>query len=488
MIKDLKFKSPESEGVRSSDILRFIRYVEENKLNLHSFLFAKGGNIIAEGYFPPFDESFVHRLYSASKTFVALAIGMLVTEGRLKVTDKVISFFPELDTPEVSDLMRECTVEDALTMSIPKYSYAPPELPEPVENRFAFECEKPAGTIFNYGEGTAICTELVERVAGERLSDYMRPLFDKIGVGREIYCLENYDGVSWGASGMMCTLRDFAKVAELVGNRGMHGTEQLIDREYMELMTSVRISTVTGSLYSELKTSGYGYQTWITPRAICMRGMGSQEAFYFTEGDFLFVCNADTTTDGDFTDHRLYDAVKYMIYENIGEPTDDSDAYRELCRKLKSLHLPYYGEAYSPIEKEICDRVYTLSENKMGWREFSLKLGEDEGVITYLKDGGEKSIRFGIGKYLKTTFPETGYYDRRRGVPSGREMTCLNIAEWIEEKKLLLRVYITDVSFGSMFGVIAFKDDKVALQLNKHGQFILDGYSGTASGKMREEE
>ena len=48
MIGDLVYASPESVGVRSEGILKFIRYVEENKINLHSFLFAKGGKIIAE--------------------------------------------------------------------------------------------------------------------------------------------------------------------------------------------------------------------------------------------------------------------------------------------------------------------------------------------------------------------------------------------------------------------------------------------------------
>ena len=40
-----------------------------------------GGKIIVEGYFPPFDKDFLHRLYSSTKTYVAIAVGMLVTEG-----------------------------------------------------------------------------------------------------------------------------------------------------------------------------------------------------------------------------------------------------------------------------------------------------------------------------------------------------------------------------------------------------------------------
>ena len=104
---------------------------------------------------------------------------------------------------------------------------------------------------------------------------------------------------------MLSTLRDFAKVAEFVGHRGNHGGEQLIDREYMERMTGVRITAMTVNRYSQLSTHGYGYLTRITPDAVCMRGMGCQESFYFPSCDLLFVCNGDTMTDSDFSDTRI---------------------------------------------------------------------------------------------------------------------------------------------------------------------------------------
>ena len=37
---------------------------------------------------------------------------MLVTEGKLSVTDRVLDFFPVYDTDEVSPVMRACTLED----------------------------------------------------------------------------------------------------------------------------------------------------------------------------------------------------------------------------------------------------------------------------------------------------------------------------------------------------------------------------------------
>ena len=483
MLKDMLYASPESEGVRSRDILKFIRYVTENKINLHSFLFAKGGRIIAEGYYPPFDESFLHRLYSASKTYVALAIGMLVTDGRVRLSDKVISFFPEYDTDEVPLHARKYTVEDALTMSTPYYPVRAKEIPDAIANPYERPIGKPAGTLFAYNDGAEVCADIVERVSGMFLADFLRPLLDKLGVGGGATFVKDHDGGAWGGSGMMSTLRDFAKVAEFIGHLGCHDGEQLIDREYMLKMTSIRKMTVSGNLYSPLATHGYGYLTWISPDAICMRGMGCQEAFYFPEGDLLFVSNGDTMTDFDYSDTRIYEAVKYFVFEEMGEPMPDSDDYDLLLEKLASLEMPRYGKEDSPLSSTVSGVRYEVEENDMGWSHFALDLSEREGSITYANARGEKTIRFGCGSYLEGKFPEVHYYGMQRGVPSGREPDSLAIAEWLDKDTLLIRVYITDISFGSVFIKIAFKDELAAIQLKKRGEFLLDDYGGFAIGK-----
>ena len=58
-MKELLFSTPEAEGVRSSDILRLISFIEDNKINLHSLILLRHGRVIAEGYVPPFGEGFL---------------------------------------------------------------------------------------------------------------------------------------------------------------------------------------------------------------------------------------------------------------------------------------------------------------------------------------------------------------------------------------------------------------------------------------------
>lgn len=485
MPKELIYSTPEAEGVRSSDILKLIKFIEDNKINLHSIMLLRHGKVIAEGYVPPFDKSFLHRLYSATKTYVAVAVGMLYTEGRLGLSDRIISLFPEFDTDEVPALMRECTVEHALMMSTPHMPVRAVENASCLNNPYAIPCHKPAGALFAYNDGADMLARVVERVSGKGLVDYMRPLFEKLGISPLTRCIKDCNGGAWGGSGMLCTTEDFARFALFVHNRGMVDGEQLVDRGYMERMTSKRSeSNIARNSYSPLISGGYGYLTWITPDAVCMRGMGAQQAYCFGKGDLIFVCTGDTMTDGDYADVRLYDAVKYLVYDNMTAPMPRSADTDELERKLMHLSMPSYGVASSDTAQRVSGKKWMLGENPMGWKWVELNLGEREGSITYESSRGVKTIDFGLGEYIRTAFPEKHYYDEQRGVPSGRELDALTVAEWIDENKLLLRVYITDVSFGTVFALISFGDGVITMSLNKRGEFILEDYGGLAMGYL----
>ena len=91
----LKTTTPESVGISSKVIREYIESLIERGVNLHSFLVMRDGKICAEGYCPPYTEDKLQRMYSISKTFSSAAIGMMVTEGRIKLSDKITDYFPE---------------------------------------------------------------------------------------------------------------------------------------------------------------------------------------------------------------------------------------------------------------------------------------------------------------------------------------------------------------------------------------------------------
>lgn len=109
--------SPESQGISSASIQKFIEEANKCDYEWHSFILMRHGKVVSEGYWEPFAKGDVHTLYSLSKAFTSTAVGLLVGEGELNVSDKLISFFPDLLPDDVSDNLKAMTVHNMLTMN-----------------------------------------------------------------------------------------------------------------------------------------------------------------------------------------------------------------------------------------------------------------------------------------------------------------------------------------------------------------------------------
>ena len=78
---------PELQGVSSSGIIDFLNAIDTGRQEIHSFMFLRHSKVIGEGWWNPYGPDYKHLMYSASKTFTATAIGLAVTEGRLKLPE-----------------------------------------------------------------------------------------------------------------------------------------------------------------------------------------------------------------------------------------------------------------------------------------------------------------------------------------------------------------------------------------------------------------
>ena len=90
-----KTVTPESVGISSEKVLEFYKHLEKTDLSTHAVIMAKGDSIFSETYWAPFNKDFKHRMYSVSKSFVGIAVGLAEQEGLLSLDDKFIKYFPE---------------------------------------------------------------------------------------------------------------------------------------------------------------------------------------------------------------------------------------------------------------------------------------------------------------------------------------------------------------------------------------------------------
>jgi len=223
--------SPESQGIPSGAILNFLNRIDAERINMHGCLLLRHNRIAAEGYWSPWTADQKHRMYSTSKSFVSLAVGMMVEDGKLALDDKVVDHFPDKLPDSVHPWLAAQTVRDLLTMwtAHTRTTYTRDD-PDWVRTFFNKQPSHPSGSVFSYDTyATVVLNAIVERLADKPFLDFIRPRFlDKIGFSQDAFCIRTPEGISWGGSGVICTLRDLAKVALTTMNNGRWGNEQLL--------------------------------------------------------------------------------------------------------------------------------------------------------------------------------------------------------------------------------------------------------------------
>lgn len=480
--------SPESLGISSSAILSFIERTEKEHINMHGFLVLRKGQLAAEGYWAPYTHESMHRMYSVSKSFVSLAVGLMVDEGKLRLEDRVATFFEDKAPQNLHPYLAQATVRDLLMMATPHSSTAYTRYDRDFAAAFFHkEPSHPPGMVFSYDtSATVILNTIVERISGVPFMEYMRDkLLDPVGFSKDTWCVQTPEGTSWGGSGVICTLRDMAKLAYVCMNNGRWNGEQLISEQYIRAATSKQIdNSMTGN-------EGYGYQIWREKdNGFAFRGMGSQFAFCFPDQELLFACIADTQIMGPIAATLLKNAFREEIFTKLhNQPLPaDQASNKALDQKIASLSIiPQQGNRTSSYAEKINGKWFHLNENPMNISRLRFTFQGDEGVWEYENDTGMHQLGFGIGKKKAGIFPQKNYFGERIGTEKGEGYQCLVSGAWVEEHKLNLLVYITDDYLGTARMSFAFNEDEISIHMIKVAEWFLEEYMGFAGGIMAQD-
>jgi CubicO group peptidase (beta-lactamase class C family) len=366
-------RTPESEGVSSAGIVDFLNAVDTGRVELHSFMFIRHGKVIAEGWWNPYGSDYKHIMFSASKTFTATAIGLAVSENRLRITDKVISFFPYSLPDSISDYMREMTVQNLLTMSVGQDQ-------EPRRGRdddwirsfIATVPAKEPGTVFKYNNTASfMLSAIVQQLTGQTVFDYLQPRIFKPLAIRGIDWDLNPQGINLGMIGLRLHTEDMAKFGQLLLQNGVWSGKQLVPKEWVKEATSYKIESNDGGANRAPKNlndwaQGYCYQMWRGKNnSVRLDGMGGQFVVLFPDKDAIVVltANANSTTQNelDLVHNYLIPAIK----SDKALPGDPG-LNNELQKRLASLSLKpttAAGLPKSDIESKISGKEFALPKN-----------------------------------------------------------------------------------------------------------------------------
>jgi len=485
--------TPESVGVSSAGIHAFLQDLEKAHLSTHDVLIARGEQLCFEKYYAPFTEDFLHRMYSVSKSFVAIAVGFALQDGLLTLDTPLGQLFPEEAKLEISPALSCQTVRQMLTMSTARIgnSWFTDRTPDRV--RHYFESPNPAmapGGVWWYdSEGSFMLGAAVERLTGKPFMEYLREkLLRTIGVSEGATCLTCPGGHSWGDSAVLCTPKDLALVARFMMQGGQWDGEQLLDAGYVHDAVTKQIDNCVNGVY-DWETGGYGYYIWCgLDGSFFFNGMGCQLALCLPKQDLLLVYNGDNQGKPD-AKKTIFDS----FYKNVACSLDTADAtdtaaFDALAEYTDALQLMTdSGEATSPMAEKVNGKTYALQPNPMGITRFTLTFdGEGRGSFAYTNAQGDKKWGFGFGENIFGVFPQTGYSDRMGAVSCpGHRYGCAVSAGWVSPFQLHIKVQIIDAYFGTldvMLGFTGQAGEKVTVLMSKTAEDFLDEYNGWATG------
>ncbi len=487
----LPITSPEAVGIPSDAVVRFFRKLAAKRLPMHSVLMLRHGQIAVEGYYKPFDLNRKHRMHSTSKSFVSVAVGILIGEGKLKLSDRVAQFFPDKASSSLHPFLAQATIRDLLMMATPHTECAYYKGPDWADAFFATPPTHLPGKIFSYDTtATVMLCIVIYRITGVEFIEYLRPrLFAPLGMNEDIECIKTACGHDWGGSGVLCTPRDLAKFALVCMNDGRFDGAQLIPEDYIRAATSRQIDNALTADEVEL-SFGYGYQFWRTRNnGFACLGMGSQIAVCLPEQDFVLVTTADTQAiPSGFS--LIYEALWTELYPHL-QKGDKLPANAAACAGLQDMLgrlsvLTVEGASVSPTAASVSGKTYTLADNAMGIKILRFAFGDGEGSLDYENATGAHSLRFGFGRQIAQAFPETHYNGRRIGIPYGRGYECLCSAAWAMPESLLVYCYAIDDHVGTLKMQFVFKDNSVTVLMGKHAEWFFGEYVGFASGACEE--
>ena len=246
-------------------------------------LVMKGDTVLAERYQYERRPEHLFNSMSMAKTVVAMLVGIALEEKKIaSLDDPAEKYVPELKGHPYG----ETPIRHLLTMSsgvrfVEAYSgnddimklarvlllHQGPGGPgalAPFRERVA-----PPGRVFSYASSETYVLALVLRAAtGRNLSDY---LADKIWqpMGAESDAAWNIDaaGYELGYCCLSATLRDWGRFGLLLAEGGARDGRQIIPAAWVKEATGNRAPM-----------TGYGYQTWVSPREdrFTLRGLRGQ--------------------------------------------------------------------------------------------------------------------------------------------------------------------------------------------------------------------
>jgi len=391
--------TPEAQGVPSKAIADYIDAVRKLKLNVHSLMVLRNGQVIAEGWWDPYKPEYPHEMASLSKSFTSTAIGIAVDRKLLTVEDNVAAFFSEYAELTTGADWQALKVKHLLTMSNGHNAAADARHTggdDWAKNFFEQVFVHRPGDVFCYDSiASYMLSRIVAKATGMDMLEWLEINFFKpLGI-KNITSARCPQGYSIGGWGMNIKTVDIAKLGLLYLQQGMWRGQQVLSKDWVAQATAAQIDTPDGL--------GYGYQFWRSPHD-AFNGNGMYGQFCLVVPDKQLIV---AITAGSDDMHEIVSQVWPTLYVALSAAplAPDPAACKSLRRKMKRLNYhPRQGKiAATGINNDIDGSRYAIAgDSFLKLKSIGFRLLDDGVAIEFDCANKCKELYFGYGRWRKT--------------------------------------------------------------------------------------
>lgn len=367
---------PEEMGVPSAKIeALFDSLIASPITEIHNAIVIRHGKVIGEMYASPFKAGYGHQLFSCSKTFVSAAVGIAIGDNRLRLDDRLATFFPEMLPAEVSEDLASITVRDLLTMTsgFPVDTHMRSVEDQWIRTYLSHPLVAKSGKKFAYDSiDTYLLSAIVQKVMGKKVVEVLEErIFRNLDI-TEARWEESPEGINTGGWGLYLNSESLAKMGVLLLNKGNWKGKQLIPADYVEEMGKQQAENPSGD--------NYCYQTWVCPYPGAFRADGAHGQFILMmpNEDMAVVLTENFNDGGHIIMGHVWKDLMPFVQD---EPLPVGKAYRHLQAKQPTYQLPLpVGKRQNKVLQQLSGKTITLEANPMKWK--SIRITHDKSGTT----------------------------------------------------------------------------------------------------------
>ena len=459
-VGDLPRSTPAQQGISTQAVINMMdSLMALPDCDIHHVMVLRHGQVVAELHPAPFRAEDAHTLYSASKTFTSLAVGIAIDENLLRLDDRVVTFFPDKRPAVISDNLAAMTVRDLLMMASgikPDWAMRDLEGADWIKVWLAKSCDEAPGTHFQYDSMcTFMLSAIVQRVTGRTMLDYLnQKLFAPMHI-TQVDSEMSPDGINTGGWGLRVQAETMAKLGLLLMNKGNWEGHQLVSANYVEQACSPLI------YYKDKKENdsptdgnqGYGFQVWQCkwPGAIRADGAFGQYSVVVPQEELVVVI-LGVIPNGHPELACIWNQLMPGIksHEPLRPEKKTQARLNQLCATAV-LPLPQ-GKQMTKKAEQIAGRVMQLDDNQHGYK--SLTITDDGSLKITYGDGTQDLLSCGYGKWRYTSMRGLPPYsinavNRMRDLK--HDFVAASAYAWTSPTTLEVRVHYVNWISGTTF-------------------------------------